>query len=307
MGEKFSRREFFKKAGIAGITTVGMGIVGDGLFSLFGEEAEAAANSTLSVATGSNPEAMVKRAIDGLGGIGRFVKRGQSVCIKPNIAWARKPGEAANTNPDVLSGVILLCKQAGASRITVVDYTCDPSSVSFNLNGARKVCSAHGVRLISGDNAGLYRSISIPKGRILKSDKCLNEVMNSDVFINVPIAKNHGSSLITASMKNLMGVSLERGEWHSKGLDQCIADYASAVKPHLIVLDAIRILLTNGPKGPGETKDVGQVIASTDPVAIDSYAAKLLGKQPGEVKHIVYASALHLGQMDLSKVSIKRA
>ncbi|HEY3297035.1 MAG TPA: DUF362 domain-containing protein [Armatimonadota bacterium] len=305
MGEKFTRREFFKKAGLIGVATVGLGFGGD-LLNIFGDEAEAA-GSILSVASGDDPENMVKRAIDGIGGIGRYVKRGNSVCIKPNVAWSRTPSQAANTNPEVLAGVINLCKQAGASRITVVDYTCDPSSVAFNMNGARTVCSKLGVRLVSGDNAGLYRRISIPRGKVLKSDQCLKDVLDSDVFINVPIAKVHGGGTITASMKNLMGVSYERGSWHGKDLHQCIADYASAVKPDLIVLDAVRILLTNGPKGPGETKDTHQIIAGTDPVAIDSYAAKLLGMKPQDVRHIVYASSMGLGQMELSKIAIKRA
>jgi len=306
MGDKFSRREFFRKAGIIGVSTVGFGLAGGPLFNLFEDEAEAA-GSVLSVASGGNPEEMVKRAVDGLGGISRFVKKGNSVCIKPNLAWARKPGEAANTNPAVLSGIIKLCKQAGASRITVIDFTCDPSSTTFDLSGAHAVCSRLSTRLVSGDNPGLYKSVQIPKGKSLTSDKCLRNILDADVFINVPIAKNHASGVVTASMKNLMGASHDRASWHGKDLHQCIADYATAVRPNLIILDAVKILLTHGPKGPGQTKDVGQVIASTDPVAVDSYAARLIGKKPQDVKYIVEAYNFHLGQMDLSKVSMKRA
>ncbi|MCL6629792.1 MAG: DUF362 domain-containing protein, partial [Armatimonadetes bacterium] len=117
----------------------------------------------------------------------------------------------------------------------------------------------------------------------------------------------HGGAVMTASMKNLMGANFDRQNWHRLGLDQCIADYSTAVKPNLIVLDAIRILLTNGPKGPGKTKDVGQIIAGTDPVAIDAYAAKLLGLDPTEVKYISLAADHGLGQINLSKVNIKKA
>jgi len=124
----------------------------------------------------------------------------------------------------------------------------------------------------------------------------------------VPSAKVHGSTTITAGMKNMMGANFDRQAWHnSADLDQCIADYSSAVKPDLIVLDAIRILMTRGPKGPGQTKDVGQVIAGTDPVAIDAYAAKLLGKDPTQIGHIKKAAALGLGQIDLKKVTLKKS
>jgi len=307
MGEKLTRREFIQKAGIVGVTTVGLGLGGmDLLGGLLPEQVEAAGGPVLSIASGSNPEAMVKRAIDGLGGISKFVKRGNSVCIKPNIAWARTPAQAANTNPEVLAAVIKLCKQAGASKITVVDHTCDPSSVAFSMSGAKKVCSDLGVRINAGESHGNYRRINIPHGKILKSDECMNDILEADVFINIPIAKQHGSGIVTGSMKNLMGITWDRGQWHKTDLHQCIADYASAVRPKLVILDAVRVLLTNGPKGPGKTKDVGQVVASTDFVAIDAYAATLIGKSPSEVGHIVHAFALNLGQMNLAKVAMKR-
>jgi uncharacterized protein (DUF362 family) len=298
MSEALSRREFLRRAGIAGAAC------GLGLWHL--EEVEAA-GPILSVATKGTPEALVKKAIDGLGGIGKFVKRGNSVVIKPNLAWARSPEQAANTNPRIITALIQLCRQAGAGRITVLDHSCDNSTAAFDQSGAKEACSKAGVRLVSADKPYMYRRISIPKGKILKSDQCVKEVLDADVFINVPIAKVHAASGITASMKNLMGVTLNRQAWHnSDDLEQCIADYSSAVKPDLIVLDAIRVLLTRGPKGPGETKDIGKVAACTDPVAVDAFAAGLLGRDPKSVPHIRYAASLGLGQMDLSKIGIKK-
>lgn len=302
---KIDRREFLRRAGILAVTTAGLGIAGDDLLDIL-EEAEAATRPTLSVASGSGIETMVKKAIDGIGGIGKFVKKGQSVVIKPNLAWARTPEQAANTNPQVIKALINLCKGAGARRITVIDHTCDNSSASFEMSGAKDAVSGTGARLLSADKKFMFKQINIPKGKLLKSDDCAREILDADVFINVPIAKVHGGAVMTASMKNLMGANFDRQNWHRQGLDQCIADYSTAVKPNLIVLDAIRILLTNGPKGPGKTKDVGQIIAGTDPVAIDAYAAKLLGLDPKEVKHISLAASHGLGQIDLSKVNIKR-
>ena len=160
--------------------------------------------------------------------------------------------------------------------------------------------------MISTDKKFMYKRISIPKGKVLKADDCAAEIVNADCFINVPIAKVHGGAMITAGMKNMMGTNWDRQAWHQLDLEQCIADYSSAVKPDLIILDAIRIMLTRGPKGPGDTKDVGQVIAGTDPVAIDAYAATLLGKKPQEIGHIKRAAALGIGQIDLKKVSMRR-
>ncbi len=304
MTDKFTRREFFRRAGIVGAATYGLTFAGDELLGIL-EEAEAA-GSMLSIASSGSIEAKVKKAIDGLGGIGKFVKKGKSVVIKPNLAWARSPEHAANTNPQVLAAIIKLCKQAGAGRITVVEHTCDNWSTALEMNGGKKVCADNKVRLVSAHGKGMYEPVKIPRGKILKADECVREILDADCFINVPIAKVHGASGMTASMKNLMGTNWDRQNWHRKGLDQCIADYASAVKADLIILDAVRILLTGGPKGPGKTKDVGQIVAATDPVALDAYAAQLLGKKPTTVGHIVAASKLGLGQIDLKKVTQKK-
>jgi len=306
MTDRYSRREFLRRAGIAGASACGLALAGDELLGML-EDAEAAGSSTLSVASKGSAEALVKKAVDGLGGFRKFVKKGGKVVIKPNLAWIRGPETAANTNPQVLTAVIKLCKAAGAGSIVVFDHACDNGPAAFRESGAEKVTSGLGVRLISGHNHSLYKRISIPKGKVLKSDECARLLLDADCFINVPIAKVHGGAGITASMKNMMGANWNRQAWHQNGLDQCIADYSTAVKADLIILDALRILLTRGPKGPGQTKDVGQVIASTDPVAIDAYAATLLGKNPSSIGHVTAAAALGVGQMDLKKVSVKRA
>ncbi len=304
MTDRFTRREFLRRAGIVGAVTYGLTLAGDEILG-FLEEAEAA-GSTLAIASSGSIETKVARAVAGLGGIGKFVKKGKSVVIKPNIAWARAPEHAANTNPQVLAAVIRLCKKAGAGRITVVDHTCDNWQTAFDLSGAEKVCSDNKVRLVSGHNRSGYKPVKIPKGKLLKADECMREILDADCFINLPVPKVHGASGMTASMKNLMGTNWDRQSWHRRGLDQCIADYASAVKPDLIILDAVRVMLTGGPKGPGKTKDVGQIIAATDPVAADAYAAGLVGKDPAKIGHIVAASKLGLGQIDLRKVTRKK-
>ena len=305
MTDRFSRREFLRRAGIVSAAVGGLTLAGDEILG-FLEEAEAASKSTLAIASKGSPEVLVKKAIDGLGGIGKFVKKGGSVVIKPNLAWARTPAQAANTNPKLLTALIKMCQQAGAGKITVLDHTCDNANAAFAVNGAKDVCAATKVRLISTDKKFMYKRVNIPKGKILKSDDCASEILSADCFINVPIAKVHGASVITASMKNMMGANWDRQAWHQSGLDQCIADFSTVVKPDLIILDAIRIMLTRGPKGPGDTKDVGQVIAGTDPVAIDAYAATLLGRKPQEIGHIKCAAALGLGQIDLKKVNLRR-
>jgi len=304
--DHLTRRDFLKRAIVLGATAYGLasqdGLTGrDGL-------AEAAEGPTLAVAAKSHdPAVLTRAAVTALGGMGRFVKKGSVVLIKPNMAWNRKPEHAATTNPQVVAELVRLCRAAGAREIRVVDHPVDqPEAVVVRTTGIAEAVEAAGARVFSASSRAMYGPMQLPRAKVLKSAEVLKDVTRADVFINVPIAKVHGATGVTLGCKNLMGVVWDRGAWHdSAGLDQCIADFAGAVKPHLVVLDAVRLLLTNGPKGPGRTKDLFQVVAGTDPVAVDAYGATLLSRKPESIGHIRLAHALGLGEMDLKQVKIK--
>lgn len=260
----------------------------------------------IAVASGSDPGKLARAAVDALGGLGKLVKKGDFVVIKPNIAWNQPAEVAATTNPFVVAELVKMCKEAGAGRILVIDHVIDkPSEMVLGLTGIQAAGTAAGADVTAAQNESDFRTIEIPKGRAMKSDVCIKEVLKADVFINVPIAKTHGMTKLTLGMKNLMGCTWDRQAWHKNALDQCIADYATAVRPDLIVLDANRILLTGGPKGPGKTKDIGKVIVGIDPVAVDAYGATLFGMKPEAVGHIRLAHEMGVGEIDLAKVKIK--
>ncbi|MFZ8851406.1 DUF362 domain-containing protein [Fervidibacter sp.] len=249
---------------------------------------------------------MVRKAIKALGGMGRFVKKGNRVLIKPNIAFARPPEGAANTNPEVVAELVQLCFEAGAKEVIVLDYTLDPARITYEMSGIAKAAEAKGARAVYISPRD-FVPIEVPKGKILSAYdvRVLKQVLDADVFINVPIAKTHGSARLTLGMKNLMGIIQDRGAWHRSGdLHQCIADFVTAVKPHLTVIDAIRILASGGPKGPGRVEQKDTIIASTDIVAADAYATTLFGLNPNDVPHIIKAAELGVGVADLKRVKI---
>jgi uncharacterized protein (DUF362 family) len=247
-------------------------------------------------------------AIEAFGGMGKFVKKGQTVVLKPNVAWARPMSAAATTNPKVVKAVAKMCYDAGAERVLVVENVIDkPAEFVLKLSGVAPAAESAGAKVINASDRSMFTKISIPKGKLLSSDECVKAVIDADVFINLPIAKTHSATKVTLGLKNLMGVVWDRQAWHnSDSLHQCIADYASAVSPTLTILDANRILLTNGPKGPGKTKDVGEVIVGVDPVAVDAYGASLFNLKPEDVEHIKLAAAMGLGEMNLDKVKVER-
>jgi len=301
-----NRREFMKRAALAGVALYGLGR----RFPLdIAAAATKAAPPSLVVASGGRPPAkLVRAALAKLGGMSRFVRRGARVVIKANAGWAMPPGSASNTNPEALAEVIRLCREAGARQVKVVEHSCDPSSVALEISRLRETAERAGAQMIALDKAAQYQPVSIPRGRVLRSAALARDVAEADVFINLPVAKVHSGTVLTLGLKNLMGVVLDRQAWHaSRDLHQCIADFATAVRPKLSIIDATRILLSNGPKGPGRTADPGQIIAGTDPLAVDAYATRLFHLTPQQVPHLVAAHALGLGEIDPAKISFQNA
>jgi uncharacterized protein (DUF362 family) len=245
--------------------------------------------------------------------MGRFVKKGQRVVIKANIAWARTPEQACTNNPDLLLALIKMCYDAGAKRVAVWDHTCDNYQFAFSRSGLKETAQKAGADIFSGHGHNVYKQLEVPKGKKLKTVEVLRDVLETDVFINFPLPKHHFATELTLGLKNLMGIVWDMEQFHKIDLHQCIADINTIRKPDLVVVDAIRILTTNGPKGPGKTEDIGEVIASTDIVAVDAYSTAFFkhpktGKpfKPEEIKFVKNAFELGLGQIDLSKVRVKK-
>ena len=293
------RRELLRRLGL-GVAAVGLGQVA------LGQRAGKQQQPVVVVAEKDKPAELVRKAIKALGGMGKFVKKGNRVLIKPNIAFARPPEGAATTNPEVVGELVRLCFEAGAKEVIVLDYTLDPARITYEMSGIAKAAQAQGARVVYVGRQD-FVPVEVPKGKILSAYdvRVLKQVLDADVFINVPIAKTHGSARLTLGMKNLMGIIQDRGAWHRSGdLHQCIADFVTAVKPHLTIIDAIRILASGGPKGPGRVEQKDTIIASTDIVAADAYATTLFGLTPNDVPHIIKAAELGVGVADLKRVKI---
>jgi uncharacterized protein (DUF362 family) len=306
--DAMSRRDFVKRALGFGLAAWGLAEFGPLEPAGGGSAWGAAGEPTIVVASKRGPSALVKAAVDALGGMGKFVKRGQTVLVKPNIGWARKPEQAATTNPEVVAEIVRLCRKAGARQVKVMDHAVDRlDAVMLEMTGIGPAARAAGASVSLASSPAMYQRVAIRRGKVLKSAEVLRDLVRADVFINVPIAKVHGATGLTLGCKNLMGCVWDRGAWHgSASLDQAIADFSSEVRPDLVILDAVRILLTNGPKGPGRTRDPGVVVAGTDPIAVDAYATTLFDRTPGSVAHLVRASELGVGEINLDRIKVKR-
>jgi uncharacterized protein (DUF362 family) len=223
---------------------------------------------------------LTEQALEAVGGLGRFVSRGDVVWIKPNLGWNRPPELAATTNPDVVATLVRLCLEAGAKRVRVGDYTCHDARQSYVTSGV-----AAAVREAGGEVVYLeerrFRDVELG-GRRLKSWPVYPEILEADFLLNVPVVKHHSSSRVTACMKNYMGVvGGRRSAWH-QDLPTCLCDITAFLKPRLCVVDALRILVAHGPTGgnPADVRELRTVAAGTDIVALDAFAAELLGQRP---------------------------
>ena len=262
----------------------------------------------LAAIKGGEPDSMFDEAIKSLGGMNRFVKKGQTVVVKPNIGWDVSPERAGNTNPALVKQIIKHCFDAGAKDVYVFDHTCDNWNKCYSNSGIERAVKDANAKIVSGASESYYQDVTIKQGKKLKKTKVHELILESDVFINVPILKNHSSADLTIGMKNLMGNVWDRGYWHSNDLHQCIADFASWKKPDLTVVDAYYVMKKNGPRGVSK-EDVVTLksqIVSTDIVAADAAAAKLFGKNPEDIDHIRIADEMKIGTMKLDKLSIYR-
>lgn len=262
---------------------------------------------------GGEPEAMFRKAIAEMGGMGKFVKRGQKVVIKPNIGWDKTPELGGNTNPKLVAEIVKQCVSAGAKEVVVFDHTCDNWIRCYKNSGIEEAAKAAGAKVLPGDEESYYREVSLPQGKRLKSAKIHQAILDSDVWINVPVLKHHGGANLSMSMKNLMGIVWDRRIFHSSDLQQCIADICTLQKkPVLNVVDAYRVVKTNGPQGRSAADVVNPkgLFISQNIVAVDTAATKFFGQiremPVDNVKHLANGQALNLGTTDIDKLNIKR-
>ena len=311
----FTRREFLKLTGIAAAS---LAVLETGC----SPKAQAAAGSPgprqastptanqayLAVARGADPAAIVKAALDPLGGIERFVKKGQDVIIKPNICVDYHPAEyAATTNPVVVATLVALCLAAGAKRVRVMDSPfagISPNS-AYSASGIDAA-----VRIAGGEMEVMspikFAKFVIPQGKSITSWDIYRDVLETDVLIDVPIAKTHSLARLTLGGKNLLGVVLNPNQIHSD-LGQRVADLMSLIRPTLTVVDAFRILVAHGPTGGSlnDVKPAHTIIASHDIIAADAYAATLFGLTGADIPYIQKGADMGLGKLDLSSVKVE--
>jgi len=305
MTNKINRRDFLKFHAQSGLFLAGSAT---GIF--MPRLNFASTIPDIGVAKGKAVEA-TKAAVDLIGGIESVVKKGDRVLIKPNMSFARSPEAASNTHPDVVKTVAAMCKEAGASKVIILDHTLAPGKICLQISGIGPACKAIDKNMVHTiNNPSFYKQVNISGARSLAQTDVAKEFLKADVLIAVPVAKSHSATGVSLSMKGMMGLIYDRGIMHRMDLNETIVDLASFLKADLTIIDGTRVLSTGGPGGPGRVLKKNTIIASKDMVAADAFAVAAFewyGKKfkPTQVKHIRLAHERGLGRADIENLSVK--
>jgi uncharacterized protein (DUF362 family) len=264
----------------------------------------------LAIVSGSNCYDATVRAVDLLGGMKRFLRPGASVGLLVNSRYT-KPGTFVK--PPMTLAVIMMCRQAGAARIVSLENTPARYWRGATLSHEHRQC----INDIRSPRS--HRTVLIPGGVNVRKADVVPDLLECDVYINMPIFKDHGGIRFTGTLKNLMGAISDRSNqtFHQGSdpagdtddfafLSQSIADANLLRRPTLSIGDATEILVQGGPFGPGPVRDFRTVVASTDPVALDACGAGILGIRPEEVLMLRRAQDHGLGSIAMNTLTVVR-
>ena len=259
------------------------------------------AGKTISVVKGSDRIKSVNKAIELLGGINRFVKAGETVVIKPNVAFATPAMLGATTNPELVAEVVRLCyKEAGAKEVFVIDNPINDPASCFMLSGIEKAATAAGAKVIM-PTPSLFANTTVKDATLIKDWPVLfGPLEKADKLIGIAPVKHHHRSGASMTMKNWYGLLGGRRNTFHQDINGIIAELAVMVKPTLVILDGTMVMMTNGPTGGSisDLKRADTMIASCDMVAADSCGCELLGKKVSDLPYLTKAQDYGIGTTD---------
>lgn len=309
-----NRRDFLKRSA-ALAASMGFGLIlGNKPFL----HAQPAADSTsalnsdyyLAAVRNGKPDAMFDAGIKALGGMNRFVKSGDIVVLKPNASFNSEADRGATTNPLLVKRIVEHCFNSGAKKVYTIDHTLTRNS--YKGSGIQRAVEDAGGTMVNIDSTSGYGKVEVPGGKKLKETEVHELVAEADKIINIPVLKNHMSTGISCSLKNLMGLVWDRYYYHRNNLDQCIADFPLYRLPDLTVVDAFYVMADGGPRGRNSSTvlNPGMQFLSHDIVAADAaaiaQAKQLKVSGSSSVGYLKKAAENRLGIMDLSTLKIAR-
>jgi uncharacterized protein (DUF362 family) len=315
------RRDFLARAAKAGAAAVLAGGVAWWRYDAKGPSATTAdqtvtlpdfsipaAGRKLSIVTGPDRVKTVNRALQAIGGMERFIQRGDRVVLKVNAAFASPAALGATTHPELVAEVTRLCLQAGAAAVIVTDNPINDPQSCFTLSGIAKAAESAGARLIL-PGAHSFEPTTVAGGQLIRDWPLLIEPLRGATkLIGISPVKDHHRSGASMAMKNWYGLLGGRRNVFHQDIHTIIFELAKMVRPTLAILDGTTSMITNGPTGGSldDLKVTNTMIVSTDQVAADAFGATLLGKTAADLPFIGKAAAAGLGTADYESLNPAR-
>ncbi len=322
---KLRRREFLSRVGKAGISIAAAGVAAGLLYDRKGPGRSAAEEDlvtlpdysvraeegkTISIVTGADRVQTIDKAIDLLGGIERFVKPGETVVLKPNVAFASPPFWGATARPELVAEVVRLCYNRGsAKKVYVTDNPINDPASCFALSGIGKAATQAGAEVIMPKDS-LFRHTTLAGGELIVNwEVFFGPFIGADKLIGIAPVKNHHRANASMTMKNWYGLLGGRRNIFHQNINTIIAELAMMVKPTMVILDGTESMVTNGPTGGSisDLKRTDTMIASCDMVAADSFGCSLLGLTVSDLPYLSMAERAGAGTTDYEKLKPNRA
>jgi len=315
-GEDVSRREFLLRLGLTTALIAGTGLAARKLWQpkhfVPGFEKEVGLQlrsyapevskvlPSLAIAHGTGHEQTIRAAMDALGGMGRFIKKGDIVMIKPNVAFDRPPALAATTHPDALRAVAKLVREAGAAKVLIADNPINSPTGCFLKSGLTAVASEMNLDLMYPE-ASSFAPLQL-EGEILKHWTFFHEPFKTATkVIGLAPCKDHNLCHASMTTKNWYGLLGGRRNQFHQHIHSIVSDFALMMKPTLVILDGMNVLMSNGPTGGrlSDVKPMNTIVAGTDMVAVDSYGySHLLERDIAELTYLHKAQERGLGNLN---------
>jgi uncharacterized protein (DUF362 family) len=313
--EHLSRRDFLMRSAKAGAAVAAAGALAYTLYDKTGPAAHGEAKTlvtvpyfsvppqagrTMSIVTGADRKVTVNKAIDLLGGIGRFIKSGDRVLLKPNVGFAKAPSLGATTNPELVAEVIKMCKRGGAQEVLVTDNPISDAESCFTLSGIAKATSEAGGKVVLPKDS-YFKPTTLNNSALIKNWPILFEPLTGiNKVIGIAPIKDHSRSGASMAMKNWYGLLGGRRNIFHQDINTIIAELAMMVRPTLVILDGTEVMMTNGPTGGSiaDLRRANTLIASCDQIAADAFGCTLLNLQPSDLLYLAKAQAFGVGTAD---------
>jgi len=254
----------------------------------------------LSIGHGADRGQTLAAAVHALGGMEAFIRPGDRVLLKVNAAFATPPMLGATTHPDLVTHMIRLCLQAGAARVDVTDNPINDPASCFELSGIGPAARRAGARVVL-PTEDRFESYSLAGGRLITRWPVLTQPLReADKLIGLAPVKDHHRSGASLTMKNWYGLLGGRRNIFHQQIHAIITELAMLARPTLVILDGTTSMMTNGPTGGSlnDLKETHTMIVGTDPVAVDSIGAGLLGRSVEDLPYLRMAAEAGLGTVE---------